>query len=283
MPETTALAIDLIKLDGGTQPRAEIDEDTVTDYTAVWESNGKEYPFDKPCEVFHDGSTYWCVDGFHRILAGHRAKRGSVPCVVHKGTVRDAKLYAFKCNDRHGLRRSNADKRFGVSELLKDSEWGKSSSRWIADATGVSHTFVDAVRLELKPKAQVATVATCTNGGVIKQVKRTGKDGKTYPVKNCQVSSDGEHEWDSDGSGERFCIHCKEDHPDSKKPRAKQGKEISPAKMVDELTKKHVGYLVRGIDAVAKINGGKGPNHKQANDSLNTLIKALKGMRKGER
>ena len=108
------------------------------------------------------------------------------------------------------------------------------------------------------------------------------KKKRTAPKPECPVSK-GKHEWESDGNGERYCIHCKEDHPDSKKPRAKQGKEISPAKMVDALTKKHVGYLVRGIDAVAKINGGKGPNHKQANDSLNTLIGALKKMRKGER
>lgn len=33
----------------------------------------------------------------------------------------------------------------------------------------------------------------------------------------CEVSK-GDHEWEADGSGERFCVHCKEDHPDNPKP-----------------------------------------------------------------
>jgi ParB-like chromosome segregation protein Spo0J len=62
----------------------------------------------------------------------------------------------------------------------------------------------------------------------------------------------------------------------------KSGSGSSPAKTVDQLSKKHVGPLVRGIDEVAKINGGKGLAHVCANDALNDLIAALKRMRGGE-
>ena len=38
---------------------------------------------------------------------------------------------------------------------------------------------------------------------------------------------------------------------------AKGGAAPSAAALVDSLTKKHVGYMVRGIDDVADANGGK--------------------------
>lgn len=63
----------------------------------------------------------------------------------------------------------------------------------------------------------------------------------------------------------------------------KKPKELSPAKLVDELLSKHVGYVVRGIDKVAEINGGKGTQHKAADAALNALIKALKQMREGKK
>ena len=66
------------------------------------------------------------------------------------------------------------------------------------------------------------------------------------------------------------------------KPR-KKPMELSPAKLVDELLSKHIGYVVRGIDKVAEINGGKGTQHKAADAALNALIKALKQMREGKK
>lgn len=71
--------------------------------------------------------------------------------------------------------------------------------------------------------------------------------------------------------------------PPARPSRKKKSNEVSPAKLVDELSKKHVGPLVRGIDAVAQVNGGKGLAHVCANDALNDLISALKRMRGGEK
>jgi hypothetical protein len=177
---TTALAIDLIRLDGGIQPRAKINEETVEDYAAVWQAANGQYPFDKPCEVFHDGTDYWCADGFHRILGAARAKKASVQCVVHKGSARDAILYAAKCNSSHGLRRTAADKRHVVTKFLKDEEWSKRSSRWIAEVCDVSHTFVSAIRQELESVAKLPSVST---GNVASShIKATGKDGKKRNV-----------------------------------------------------------------------------------------------------
>lgn len=67
-----------------------------------------------------------------------------------------------------------------------------------------------------------------------------------------------------------------------KKPRTKASKEVSPAKLVDQLTRKYVSPLVRGIDAVAKINGGKGECHAAASGALDSFITSLKKMREGK-
>ena len=77
-------------------------------------------------------------------------------------------------------------------------------------------------------------------------------------------------------------IRLGEPWKETPKKRTPRTKEVSPAKLVDNLRSKHVSPLVRGIDAVAKVNGGKGECHTTANDSLNTLEKTLKQMRGGK-
>lgn len=71
------------------------------------------------------------------------------------------------------------------------------------------------------------------------------------------------------------------------KPKAtkppKPGKEVpGAAKLVDDLTKKHVGLLARGLTAIGKANGGEGEVWQAADDALNALIAALKELRKGK-
>lgn len=67
------------------------------------------------------------------------------------------------------------------------------------------------------------------------------------------------------------------------KPKpTKSPKKQSIAKTVDEYRKKCVGPLVRGIDIIAGINGGKGENWNRANTGLSEVEAALKEMRKGK-
>jgi len=65
------------------------------------------------------------------------------------------------------------------------------------------------------------------------------------------------------------------------KPRSSKPKEISPAKMVDELKRKYLSPLVKGLDAVAKVNGGQGPFYKAADAALDKFAVALKSLREG--
>lgn len=139
------LAPQHIRIDGGTQPRAEINEAMVKEYAEAMEE-GTELP---PAIVFYDGSNNWLADGFHRYHAAALLKR-RLSCEVRPGTRRDAILHSVGANATHGLRRTNADKRKAVETLLQDEEWKSWSDNHIAKSCGVSQPFVGDIRRSLK-------------------------------------------------------------------------------------------------------------------------------------
>lgn len=143
MSETKAIAIDVIRIDGGTQPRAAISEATVSEYAE--QMDAKPFP---PPDVFFDGVDYWLADGFHRYFAAKRLEKSHLTVAVHTGTKREAVLFSVGANAGHGLQRTNADKRKAVMTLINDDEWGKWSGHEIARRCGVSHTFANELKAE---------------------------------------------------------------------------------------------------------------------------------------
>lgn len=139
------IGITLVRTNGGTQSRAEINQAAVAEYAEAMQ-DGAEFP---PLVVFYDGEDYWLADGFHRYDAYMRLGKRSVPVEIHQGTRRDAILYSVGANARHGLRRTNADKRRAVMTLLNDEEWGKWSDSEIARRCEVDHKTVAAYRSSL--------------------------------------------------------------------------------------------------------------------------------------
>lgn len=137
-------SIDQLRLDGGTQPRAQIDLFTVEEYAANM-TNGVIFP---PVVVFYDGTNYWLADGFHRAEAAVKANV-DLPMDIRQGTRRDAVLHSVGANATHGLRRTNEDKRRAVMTLLADDEWRQWSDSEIARRTGVSHPTVATYRASL--------------------------------------------------------------------------------------------------------------------------------------
>lgn len=159
------LAIDKIRTDGGTQSRAQIDGDIVEEYAHVFLTSPR-FPL-PPVVVFYDGKEYWLADGFHRLAAAKLAAKADLRVDVVQGTQREAILYSVGANAKHGLRRTNADKRRAVETLLRDEEWSKKSDRWIAEKCGVNHETVTRVRVATGQLAENASSS------------REGKDGKT--------------------------------------------------------------------------------------------------------
>lgn len=168
-----------IRVNGGTQSRAGINRDVVAEYAEAMQA-GAEFP---PLVLFFDGSTYWLADGFHRYEAYARANAHDVPAEVRQGTQRDAILYSVGANARHGLRRTNDDKRRAVMKLLEDAEWSKWSDREIARQCSVSPSTV------AKHRSEVSSVTvhldseprtyTTKHGSTAKM--DTGNIGKRHP------------------------------------------------------------------------------------------------------
>lgn len=166
------LTLKEIRTDGGTQTRAAINEETVSQYAEDMQA-GAYFP---PIVVFYDGSFYWLADGFHRVMAATQAEKQSLEADVKHGTRRDAILYSVGANGKHGLRRTNEDKRRAIIALLDDEEWCKWSDRKIAELCGVGHPLVgDCRRFTSGRINQIEPVKYERNGKTFEmQVPRNG-------------------------------------------------------------------------------------------------------------
>ena len=154
--ERKLLGIDVIRIDGGTQCRAEINQPKVSEYADLIES-GVVFP---AVRVFFDGVSYWLADGFHRYHAHKQIAKGSISADVEKGTARAALLFAISANAEHGLPRTNADKRKAVQMMLDDFEWQDWSNAEIARHCKVSVTLVASMRGDAAPEERKYKTAT---------------------------------------------------------------------------------------------------------------------------
>jgi hypothetical protein len=168
----------VIRIDGGTQPRAALKEGLVEEYRAEMAA-GAEFP---PVIVFYDGTEYWLADGFHRWHATMRLGAGNVAADIREGTHRDAILYSLSANATHGMRRSAEDKRHAVERILRDREWRKLADREIARHCAVSPQTVGTYRKRLESEAEAVKTASVQSGQIEKaepekterQVRRGG-------------------------------------------------------------------------------------------------------------
>lgn len=182
--KTVKLAAKHIRIDGGTQPRVELNEAIVQEYSEAMKA-GAEFP---PCVVFYDGSNNWLADGYHRYFGAAKAGT-SLLCEQHSGSRRDAILYSVGANSTHGLRRTNADKRRAIETLLADEEWSARSDNWIAETCRVSaHTVAELRKSTMQMQSQ--TVRQTSDGRTI----NTANIGKTAaaPEPTAEYFTDGE-------------------------------------------------------------------------------------------
>jgi hypothetical protein len=184
------LKLSQIVIDKGTQTREEMDQKTVSEYAEVL-MNKEVMP---PLEVFSDGINYYLVDGFHRYFANKQVGNTEVEVNIHKGTLREAQEFALGVNDKHGLKRTNADKRKAVLIVLDDLEWSLLTNREIGKLCRVSHTFVNAIKERLE----------------LEKTEPKKKDTPDYSQKNRPAETEIDTEFDEDDKVHELLVQQKE-------------------------------------------------------------------------
>lgn len=176
---TSRLPLSKIRRDGGTQPRAALDEVIIDEYAEAMRE-GAKFP---PVDVFYDGQDHWLADGFHRIEAAESIGQPEFDVKTHQGTRRDAVLFSVGVNAEHGLRRTNADKRRAVLTLLHDPEWSTWSNSVIA-----RHCHVD--EKTVRSWRDSSLTPEIPESEEMREQKtpqmRTGADGREYRVDRIQ-------------------------------------------------------------------------------------------------
>lgn len=179
------IALEALTVDPGLQTRAAMNDATVAEYAEALLA-GEVLP---AVVVFRDGEGIWLADGFHRVAAAKHAGLADIEAVVHDGGRREAMLHAVGANARHGLRRTNADKRRAVELLLADAEWSRWSDRAIAEKCGVDHKTVGAIRAGL-----TGEIPQCsTRHGADGRTTDTTRIGRTRPTTLDRVAERESH------------------------------------------------------------------------------------------
>jgi hypothetical protein len=139
------LSVDIIRSDGGTQPRVIMNSLVILEYAEAM-SDGAAFP---PVVAFFDGADYWLADGFHRLNAARQAQLETINADVRQGTREDAEWYSFAANKDNGLHRSNEDKQNAIKRALQHPKGVELSDREIARHVGVDHKTVVTCRVNL--------------------------------------------------------------------------------------------------------------------------------------
>ncbi len=165
-----------IDLKASPMVRSHIREDVVEEYADIYKKEKVKLP---PIELFtEDNKVYLLGDGAHRTYALIANKSKTVEANIHKGTREDALRYALTANERHGIRRSAADKRNSIREAVK--QWPKCSDTQVAAMCAVDKHTVTSVRAEMEK-----------NGAVKPEPMRVGKDGKERPSAKVEKKQPG--------------------------------------------------------------------------------------------
>lgn len=220
-----SLHIDQIRIDGGTQSRAAINETTVQEYAEAMADPNTVFP---PAIVYFDGKEYWLADGFHRLEAWRRIGRAEIPTEIRQGDRRRAILHSVAANSAHGLRRTNDDKRRAVLTLLEDAEWSQWSDREIARRCAVSPSFVGSLRAPSVHDGQMDETRTVQRGGTTYQQKVANIGERSKPDQEIDGQKPLQNEGDAPAQTDG---QAHEPNPDQELP------DPETAKVIRELSK----------------------------------------------
>lgn len=125
--------------------RAAMNQQAVNEYAEALKAGARFHPV----VVFEDDHSQLLLsDGFHRIEAHIKAGFREITARIYPGDRVAALKHAFRANNKHGVRRTNADKRRAVEVALR--EFPELSTHEIASMTEVSQAFVSIYSRKLR-------------------------------------------------------------------------------------------------------------------------------------
>lgn len=140
-----------IDLKGSPHVRSDVRQDVIEDYIEVYRADKKVMP---PIDLFTpDGKVFLLADGLHRLSAMTALKYKTAIANVVKGTYEEALSFALRANERHGIRRTHADKRKCIEQAVQ--QWPKHSNNQIAEICAVDKNTVKAVREGMEEQGTV--------------------------------------------------------------------------------------------------------------------------------
>ena len=170
-----------IQIDEATYPRTKLNDDAVEEYGRIMKA-GSKLP---PIIVFQQGRSYFLADGLHRLDGAKSFGAKEIEADVRTGSRRDAVKFAVGANDKHGVRRTNADKRRAVEIVLDDEEWRTWADNRIAKLCNVSWDLVKKIRKSYLQESEDSGERLVKRGGkeyLQKKGKRQGKKKILTPV-----------------------------------------------------------------------------------------------------
>jgi hypothetical protein len=137
------------------QTRLKIDQATVAEYVELMTAG---IEFDPAQAIEDEAGVIFVWDGNHR---GAAAQQMDAPLRlnIEPGAEAEAEWLALSANQKHGLRRSRADKRFVVRQALLHPQGVQTGNREIARHCGVDPRTVARMRTEMEAAGEIPSQA----------------------------------------------------------------------------------------------------------------------------
>src|SRR6185369_5542343 len=112
---TKTIFLEDVDLDHSPMVRADLRPEVIEEYAAIYKKDKKKLPL---IDVFYESGNKRVLigDGMHRYQAMRYLSFKAWQANVHARMYEDALKIALMANERHGIRRSQADKRRSVEE-----------------------------------------------------------------------------------------------------------------------------------------------------------------------
>jgi len=152
-PMIKTIFLEDVDIDHSPMVRADLRPEVIEEYASIYKKDKKKMPH---IDVFYEAGNKRMLigDGMHRLQAMRSLNFKACQANVHAGVYEDALKFALTANERHGIRRSQADKRKAVEEAIR--QWPKVSNVQIANLASVDDHTVKAVRDWLEEQGKIA-------------------------------------------------------------------------------------------------------------------------------